>query len=328
MLFRHCPKQTKILPKQTIFQFFFVTLSPNYREADDAMYKLREILTSVFGMAPEEVTSDEFFCSESILESAFLTNRMQETLAGYSYTLVRRGWIKLNYNGQVLTLHPGDLYIYSPGFQLTIVSGSDDYHAIVLVVDEQTTLEMPFVRHIFSTAYRPIAELGQPVVHLSETQADHFWCHMQQMLRYQHSSHRFLQESMRTLFTQFLLDLMDVMERNIGRHHFSERTTEHFVAFMRLLPRYYVEHHDLAFYADKLHITSIHLSRIVRQLTGRTVADYINQLLLMEASWLLRSTDLPLADIAERLHFSDQSSFGRFFTRMKGMNPKRYRMEK
>ncbi len=279
-------------------------------------------------MAPNEVTSDEFFCSESILERAFLTNKMQETLACYCYTLVREGWIEMIYNGQALTLHPGDLYIYSPGFQLTIVSGSEEYHAIILIVDEQTTLEMPFVRNIISTAYQPMAELGQPVIHLNETQADHFWNHMQQMVRYQHSNHRFLRESMRTLFTQFLLDLMDAMERNIGHHHFSERTTELFIAFMRLLPKYYVEHHDLAFYADKLHITSIHLSRIVRQVTGRTVVDYINQMLLMEASWLLRSTDLPLADIAERLHFSDQSSFGRFFTRMKGMTPKRYRTEK
>ena len=61
-------------------------------------------------------------------------------------------------------------------------------------------------------------------------------------------------------------------------------------------------------------------------MTGRTVVDYINQMLLMEASWLLQTTDLSIAAISERLHFSDQSSFGRFFTRMKGMSPKRFRM--
>ena len=151
---------------------------------------------------------------------------------------------------------------------------------------------------------------------------------MQEIVRYQHSSHRYLHEALRTLFTQFVLDLMDAMAQNIGPGQVSERTTEQFIAFMRLLNQNFIEHHDIAFYADLLHITTIHLSRIVRRVTGRTVVDYINQMLLMEASWLLRSTDLPLADIAERLHFSDQSSFGRFFTRMKGVNPKRYRMEK
>ena len=63
-------------------------------------------------------------------------------------------------------------------------------------------------------------------------------------------------------------------------------------------------------------------------MTGRTVVDYINQMLLMEASWLLQSSDLSIAAIAERLHFADQSSFGRFFTRMKGLTPKQYRMRR
>jgi len=74
--------------------------------------------------------------------------------------------------------------------------------------------------------------------------------------------------------------------------------------------------------------TPIYLSRIVRHITGHTVVDYINQMLLMEASWLLQTTDLSIAAIAERLHFADQSSFGRFFTRMKGIAPKAYRMER
>lgn len=289
------------------------------------MYTLREFLTTILGIPSDEVPSDELFCSESNTEKTFLTNLMQETLACYSYTLVREGWLELIYNGQELTLQRGDLYIYSPGFQITIVSGSEDYHSVCLIVDEQTTLEMPFVRHIISTAYQPVAELGQPVVHLSEAQVAHFWQHMQEILRYQHSPHRYLQESLRTLYTQFLLDLMDVMERNIGHSHVSERTTELFIGFMRLLSQHFMEHHDLHFYADKLHITTIHLSRIVRQMTGRTVANYINQMLLMESAWLLQSTDFTIADIAARLHFSDQSSFGRFFTRMKGVSPKAYR---
>jgi transcriptional regulator GlxA family with amidase domain len=56
------------------------------------------------------------------------------------------------------------------------------------------------------------------------------------------------------------------------------------------------------------------------------VVDFINQLLLMEASWLLQSTTLGLAVIAERLHFADQPTFSKFFTRMKQVSPKAYRV--
>ena len=43
-------------------------------------------------------------------------------------------------------------------------------------------------------------------------------------------------------------------------------------------------HHDIAYYADALNITTTYLSRVVRQLTGRTVVGYVNQFLPMEAT--------------------------------------------
>ena len=292
------------------------------------MYKLSHFLTSILGMSHDDVPSDELYCSESNTRLTFLTNLMQETLACYSYTLVHDGWLELIYNDRMLTLQKGDLLIYSPGVQIRIINGSKNYHSACLMIDEQAALEIPSVRNVVHTAYQPIAELGRPIIHLDDEQAAHFWQHLLEIIRYQHSSHRYLHEVLRTLFTQSVLDLMDAMARNIGPSQVSERTTEQFIAFMRLLNQHFIEHHDIGFYADRLHITNIHLSRIVRQVTGRTVVDYINQMLLMEASWLLQATDLSIAAISERLHFSDQSSFGRFFLRMKGMSPKRFRMER
>ena len=292
------------------------------------MYKLRDFLTSVLGMSYDNVTSDELYCSESNTRLTFLTNQMQETLAGYSYTLVHDGWLEVLYNGHLLTLEKNDLMIYSPGVQIRIINGSKNYHSACLIIDEQAALEIPSVRNVVRTAYQPIAELGRPIIHLNEQQAAHFWQHMLEIISYQHSNHRYLHEVLRTLFTQFVLDLMDVMAQNIGPGQVSEPTSELFIAFMRLLTKHSIEHHDIGFYADRLHITTIHLSRIVRQVTGRTVVDYINQMLLMEASWLLLTTDLSLAAIAERLHFADQSSFGKFFLRLKGVPPKTFRMQR
>ena len=291
------------------------------------MYTLRSFLISVLGLSPQQIPSEEMYCSESNTELTFLTNQMQESLAGYSYTLVREGWLELIYNGQELTLQRGDLLVYSPGFQITIVGGSQDYRSVCLMVDELSALETPGVSNVLRTAYQPIAELGQPVIHLSDSMAEHFWQHLQEFMAYQHSSHRYLQECLRTLYTQFILDLMDALERNIGQGRASERTTELFTSFMLLLTKHFKEHHDIRFYATEMSITTTHLSRIVRQMTGRTVVDYVNQMLFMEATWLLQSTDMSIAGIAARLNFADQSSFGRFFQRMRGGSPKAYRME-
>ena len=273
------------------------------------MYALRQFFISVLGAKADEIVSDELVCVETNTETTFYTNRMQDTLAAYTYTLVEQGTLTLNYNGRLLTLHRGDIYIYSPGLQITIVSGSPDYHALCLMADENMTLTTPAIRNIIRAAYLPIVEWGEPVVHVPEPWFGRLWKRMVEVVEYQQSSHRFRDEALRTLYTLFLLDLSDVQERAVGNHRYSERTTELFVGFIRLLSIHFV------------------LSRIVRQVTGRTIVDYVNQMLLMEASWLLQTTDLPLAVIAERLHFADQSSFGKFFRRMKGVSPKAYRSQ-
>ena len=289
------------------------------------MYTLPEYLQDIAHISADRIHSDELFCVETNAAITFFTNQMQESLACYTYTLVRKGWLRLVYNGHELTLHEGDIYIYSPGFQVTVLGGSNDYHASCLIADEHMTLETPTVWNMIRTAYYPVAEFGQPVVHLSPEQAERLWKRMQEVIVYLGSQHRFFDEALRSLYTLFLLDLRDMMEQTIVSHQHSERTTNLFVGFIRLLPRHFMEHHDIGFYADELNITTTHLSRIVRQLTGRTVVDYINQMLLMEAMWLLQTTTLSLDAIAERLHFANQSSFGKFFRRMKGTSPKHYR---
>jgi len=94
------------------------------------------------------------------------------------------------------------------------------------------------------------------------------------------------------------------------------------------LPKHFAEHHDIKFYAESLCITPVYLSRVIKQVSGRTVVDYINQMLLMEASWLLNSTHETTIQIADRLHFASQASFCRFFKRMKGVAPITYRNQR
>ena len=43
------------------------------------------------------------------------------------------------------------------------------------------------------------------------------------------------------------------------------------------------------------------------------------------AAWLLQTTSLTVAQIADRLHFADTTTFARFFKRLKGCTPKEYR---
>ena len=212
-----------------------------------------------------------------------------------------------------------------PGTACTIVSGTDDYRSICLLADENLTLSSPIVRLMTHATYFSIMILDEHKLALSPTDAHHLVGIMRQILNYQQKPHQFKRDVLNTLYTLFLLDLMDIQERSIRQGRYSERIEQLFTDFIQLAHQHFIEHRNLAFYADRLHITPIYLSRVVKSITGDTVVAYLNRLLLMEATYQLQTTEASINQIAENLHFADQASFSKFFRRMRGMGPKEFR---
>ena len=257
------------------------------------------------------------------------TNALPGTIAAYGYTIVLQGWMTMLYNGRELHVTKYDLIIYTPGIVVSVSDISGDYRGICLVADKDFAFESPMMRDAIRAAYLPAVELREPRLTLSEEDYLHLMELMGIIRRYLLSAdHPFRSECLRTTYGLFLLELNAIQERTIRERRFPKRIEELFFDFLRLVPIHFTEHHDVAFYASQLCITPRYLSRIVRDVSGRTVVDYINQMLLMEASYLLQQTSLPIVQIAERLHFSEAASFTRFFTRMNGMNPREFRKEK
>ena len=254
------------------------------------------------------------------------TNALPGTIAAYSYTIVLQGWMTMLYNGREVHFTKDDLIIYTPGMMVSVIDISDDIRGICLVADKDFTFELPTMRDAIRAAYLPAVELSESRLTLAENDLQNLMELMGIIHRYLLSAdHPFRSECLRTTYGLFLLELNAIQERAIRNRRFPKRIEELFFDFLRLVPIHFAEHHDVAFYASQLCITPRYLSQIVREVSGRTVVDYINEMLLMETSYLLQQTSLPIADIAVRLHFSETASLTRFFTRMKGINPSLYR---
>lgn len=101
-----------------------------------------------------------------------------------------------------------------------------------------------------------------------------------------------------------------------------------FQAIQKTLMENYRQHHDIGFYAESLHISTTYLSRIVKHITGHTVRFHISELLCADARKLLECTDLDIKEIAEKLGFSDQSVFGKFFVKKTGVSPMKFRTQR
>lgn len=79
-------------------------------------------------------------------------------------------------------------------------------------------------------------------------------------------------------------------------------------------------------YADALCITPNYLNRLVRLHTGHSAMDWIEISRLKLAKMLLRQNQLQVAEIATAVGIDDQSYFTRFFKKMEGCTPTRYRL--
>jgi len=288
------------------------------------MYTLTEAWKAMIGPLPEG-WNGKMYCNETDAFTSMQTNRIGGFLAAYTFTIVIRGWLTIVYNGHEMTLHPDDLYIYSPGLSVNIIAASDDYHGICLLADEYMTFEVPAIHDLVHIAYMPIVRLNEPKLSLPREVALRLTDKMLEIISYLHSSHIYKEKILSMLYSVFLLDLQNEQNRVISHRHVPQRVEEIFVGFIRLLPHHFAEHHDIGFYASSLNISPVYLSRIVRQVSGRTVVDYINQMIVMEAMFLLRTSTMNIAQIADHLRFADTPSFSKFFSRLKGVSPREYR---
>lgn len=95
--------------------------------------------------------------------------------------------------------------------------------------------------------------------------------------------------------------------------------------FTELVIKNYMKERNVSFYADKLNITAAHLSTTIKETTGQTCTEMISAMVIMDAKTQLKSTDLPISQIADSLNFCNLSFFGKYFKRHVGVGPQEYR---
>ena len=80
----------------------------------------------------------------------------------------------------------------------------------------------------------------------------------------------------------------------------------------------------MSFYAQQLYITTKYLSNIVKEATGRSAAQWIDEFVILEAKNLLRFSGKTIKQVSYELNFSNQSAFGKYFKLITGMSPSEY----
>lgn len=95
--------------------------------------------------------------------------------------------------------------------------------------------------------------------------------------------------------------------------------------FKHLLQRNFLEWREVQQYAAELHITPKYLTEAVKEHTGKTPRDLINDVLLLESKVLLGSSDSSITEIAHKLQFEDAAHFSHFIKQHTGLTPTAFR---
>lgn len=94
-----------------------------------------------------------------------------------------------------------------------------------------------------------------------------------------------------------------------------------------LIEAHYTEKLSLAFFCRALSVGKNRLCGAVREETGQTVGQLLEQKRVREAKRLLRETGLPVSAVAGQVGIEDYNYFTKVFRRAVGMTPARFRAQ-
>lgn len=105
------------------------------------------------------------------------------------------------------------------------------------------------------------------------------------------------------------------------------RSIDIYNRFVSLVAEHYRSAHDVAFYADRLCITTRYLSGVTDKVVGKSPKQIIADYIMSEAKTFLDTTRLTIQEVADRLGFSSQVLFCKFFKSQEKTSPSDYRKQ-
>lgn len=84
-------------------------------------------------------------------------------------------------------------------------------------------------------------------------------------------------------------------------------------------------HRTVQYYADEQRLSSYYFSSIIRNRSGKSAMQWIGGITIMFSKQYLECSEMSIKEIADRMNFPDQSSFGRYFKHHEGCSPSEYR---
>lgn len=241
------------------------------------------------------------------------------------------GETSLTSNLQEFRLKKDSLFIFSPKHILQVQSNNRfKAHLIVIAPDFlkriniDTKRMMPLFLQLGSL---PCMEL----THAESQSLRSFISMVEQELK--GSETDFSSEIIGGLIAATIYKVGDILTHYLTEHPevdspIHNRAEEYFRQFTELLGEHYKHERSVGFYARQLCITPKYLTTLIKRISGKSVSEWIDNYVILEAKTLLKYSNMSVQEIAYYLNFPNQSFFGSYFKRNAGMSPSQYKAKK
>ncbi|MBF9220935.1 AraC family transcriptional regulator [Hymenobacter ruricola] len=241
----------------------------------------------------------------------------------YKIGLVLRGRARLQVDLETYDVGPGSLMVLSPYVIKQWPFFSADFEGLSIFFTQE------FIAATSSLNLGSFAFFERDARHvfqLTPAQAEGIGAVLRSIGQKYAAAHAYREEILRSLIHILLHEIAPIYS---GVHVLGSavQTRSQLIAaeFKKLASCHYATERSLAFYADKLCITPKHLAETVKEVTGKRAVEWLAEAVLLEANVLLQNPALSIAQVADTLHFADQSTFGRFFRNNTGVSPAAFR---
>lgn len=243
---------------------------------------------------------------------------------GGAILICTEGCAKIAINTQSYTLTRGCEVILLDDVSLFIMGGSNDFRMTMFLYSKEMASQATykFAPQFFSYL------IQHPLYRHPEGGEETLLAYMKILRDMQSDTHNRYHVLIATnLLRSILLNAYDKIQRfGDGQSGLAgSRKEEIYNRFMDLVIEHARTHREVAYYADKLCISTKYLAEVAKAVAKETPKQSIDAFIVSEIKLMLTFTDMSVQQIANYLHFPDQSYLGRFFKHHTGMSPSTYK---
>lgn len=292
----------------------------------------------------------KYICSEWIAENAFDEGRVERTAFNDDMSVVKLHGKDVFKSGLIKNLHHTSLFVTNGKVHFTtrgesIVVSSPAYIEFIafyrhvclqsdnefegyLLVTEQSLFQRiaEDTRSVFS---RCMYKYGQkPILSLDDSEMNRILPFIAILFNtIDQKDHCFMHGVIKNTFIAMHFEIWNIIFRKF-KNETSNDPVNHWndvlSHFLYLMHANCCRQHEVGWYASKLCVSANTLSVKLKRVYGKSASQLINECVMEEAKIYLRNPSNSVQKVAEKLSFSDQAAFYKFFKRLSGMSPSEF----